>query len=50
MSDDIDVAVYRYYYPLGVKQVITLGSSAFIGEVDESTVVKYPLAPSRDIS
>lgn len=45
MSDDIDVVVYRHYYPPGVKRVIASGSSAFIGEIDESTVIKYPLAP-----
>jgi hypothetical protein len=50
MSDNADVAVYRHYYPPGVKRVIASGSSAFIGEVDESTVVKYPLASGGDMS
>ena len=50
MSDDTDIAVYRHYYPPGVKRVIASGSSAFIGEVDESTVIKYPLTPSGDMS
>ena len=50
MSNDADIAVYRHYYLLGVKQVIDSGSSAFIGEVNKSTVVKYPLALSGDIS
>ena len=50
MSDDADVVVYRHYYTPGVKRVIASGSSAFIGEVDESTVLKYPLAPGGDVS
>ena len=50
MSHDADVVVYRHYYPPGVKRVIASGSSAFIGEVDGSTVLKYPLAPGGDAS
>jgi len=45
MSEDeeMDVLVYHQYYPSGVKQVLASGTSAFIGEVDESTIFKYPL-------
>lgn len=50
MSDDADVKIYRHYCPPGVKRVIASGSSAFIGEVDESTVLNYPLEPSGDMS
>ena len=44
------MVVYRHYYPPGVKRVIASGTSAFIGEVDESTVLKYPLDPGGDVS
>ena len=50
MSDDAEIIVYRHYCPPGVKRVIASGSSAFIGEVDEVTVLKYPLAPGGDTS
>jgi hypothetical protein len=30
--------------------VLASGSSAFLGEVDESTVLKYPHAPNQDIN
>lgn len=45
MSEDeeLDVLVYHQYYPSGVKRVLASGTSAFIGEVDESTIFKYPL-------
>ncbi|OQE24993.1 hypothetical protein PENFLA_c009G06491 [Penicillium flavigenum] len=39
------VFVYQVYCPPTVEQVITSGGSAFVGEVDETTVMKYPLAP-----
>ncbi|GCB26214.1 fibroblast growth factor receptor 2 [Aspergillus awamori] len=41
------VKEYREYCPPGVKHVIASGGSAWIGEVDESTVLKYPLAPDN---
>ncbi|KFY87604.1 hypothetical protein V500_06870 [Pseudogymnoascus sp. VKM F-4518 (FW-2643)] len=44
----MEVAVYRHYCP-DVKRVIATGTSAFIGEVDKSTVLKYPLSPSGDV-
>jgi hypothetical protein len=50
MLDDANVAVYRHYYPLGVKRVIASRSNAFIGEVNKFTVIKYPLAPGGNIS
>ncbi|KAL3470234.1 kinase-like protein [Aspergillus californicus] len=53
MWDDAEVdqvVIYKQYCPPNVKQVIASGSSAFIGEVDESTVMKYPLVPSGDMS
>lgn len=49
MSDD-EIVIYRHYCPPGVKRVIASGGSAFIGEVDEATVLKYPLAPNGDMS
>ncbi|ORY58518.1 uncharacterized protein BCR38DRAFT_447532 [Pseudomassariella vexata] len=50
MSDNEDVVIYRCYCPPGVKRVIASGNSAFIGEVDDSTVLKYPLSPNDDMS
>ncbi|CDM38314.1 hypothetical protein DTO013E5_10005 [Penicillium roqueforti] len=50
MLDDAEVVIYRHYCPPGVKKVIASGSSAFIGEVDDLTVMKYPLAPGGDMS
>jgi len=32
----------KRYFPLGVKGIITIGGSCWIGEVDDSTVLKYP--------
>lgn len=44
MSDDfVEVHEYHQYCPPGVQRVIAWGSSAWVGEVDESTVLKYPL-------
>lgn len=50
MSDDAEEIIYRHYCPQGVKRVIASGSSAFVGEVDDSTVLKYPLTPGGDMS
>jgi hypothetical protein len=44
------VFVYQVYCPPTVKEVIASGTSAFVGEVDGSTVMKYPLAPGGDMS
>lgn len=49
MSDD-EVVEFRYYFPSGVQRVLAAGTSAFIGEVDDSTVLKYPLEPGGDRS
>jgi hypothetical protein len=50
MSNDSDptVTIYQQYCPRGVKRVLASGSSAFIGEIDDSTVFKYPLAPGGE--
>lgn len=52
MSDDTEqnITIYQHYCPQGVKDVLAAGSSAFIGEVDEFTVIKYPLAPGGDMT
>lgn len=49
MSDQ-EVVEYRYYCPSGVQRILAAGTSAFIGEVDNSTVLKYPLEPGGDRS
>lgn len=49
MLEGIEVVVYKHYHPPGIKRVLAPGSSAFIGEIDESTVLKYPLAPGGDM-
>ncbi|KAK6225183.1 hypothetical protein QIS74_01230 [Colletotrichum tabaci] len=49
-EDDEDVIVYRHYCPPEVKRVLASGGSAFIGEVNDSTVLKYPLSPNGDMS
>ncbi|KAF2803179.1 kinase-like protein [Mytilinidion resinicola] len=52
MENDKDptITIYQHYCPPGVKRVLASGSSAFIGEVDDSTVFKYPLAPGGDMT
>lgn len=50
MLDDTEVIIHRHYCPPEVKKVIASGSSAFIGEVDDLTVMKLPLAPGGDMS
>lgn len=47
MPDGRRVFIYNSYYPPGVKKILASGTSAFVGEVDESTVLKYPLAPDN---
>ncbi|KAK4239316.1 kinase-like domain-containing protein [Achaetomium macrosporum] len=44
------VTIYQHYCPPRVKRVMASGMSAFIGEVDDSTVFKYPLAPGGDMT
>ncbi|KAG5928505.1 hypothetical protein E4U42_000536 [Claviceps africana] len=51
MSDPEPVEVHYYmYHPPGVDKVLASGSSAFIGQVDDSTVLKYTLKPGGDAS
>lgn len=45
-----EVVEYRQYCPAGVRRVLASGTSAFIGEVDESTILKYPLEPGGDMT
>ena len=47
---ECEVVEYHYYCLKGVRRVLASGSSAFIGEVDESIIVKYSLVPDGDIS
>ncbi|KAG6354099.1 hypothetical protein INS49_005070 [Diaporthe citri] len=47
---ECEVVEYRYYYPPGVQRMVACGTSAFIGEVDDSTVLKYPLEPGGDLT
>ncbi|KJZ71538.1 hypothetical protein HIM_09076 [Hirsutella minnesotensis 3608] len=49
MSDP-EVIEYHYYYPPGVHRILASGTSAFIGQVDESTVLKYTLERGGDSS
>ncbi|KAH8729156.1 kinase-like domain-containing protein [Ilyonectria robusta] len=44
-----EVVEYHFYCPPGVQRVLACGSSAFIGEVDDSTILKYPLEPGGDM-
>jgi serine/threonine protein kinase len=47
MSDEI--VIIKHYYPPGVKEIIGAGTFSFIGAVDESTVLKYPLVSGDDM-
>jgi serine/threonine protein kinase len=47
---DLEVVEYHHYCPAGVRRVLATGTSAFIGEVDDSTILKYPLEPGGDMS
>lgn len=44
-----EVVHYYHYLPQPVQKVLASGSYAFIGLVDESTVLKYPLDPNDDM-
>lgn len=52
MIDDngeiVHVHHYYQYCPPGVKHVLSSGTSAWIGEVDDSTVFKYPKDPEQE--
>ncbi|KAK4064304.1 hypothetical protein Purlil1_14103 [Purpureocillium lilacinum] len=41
---------YHQYRPPGVRSVLNFGSSSFIGEIDEETILKYPLENGGDLS
>lgn len=41
---------YFHYHPGDVQRVIATGTSAFVGVVDDSTVLKYPLEPGGDLA
>lgn len=45
-----EIVEYHYYCPAGVQQVLATGTSAFIGVVDDLTVLKYPLELGGDMS
>ncbi|KND86423.1 putative serine/threonine-protein kinase/receptor [Tolypocladium ophioglossoides CBS 100239] len=49
MSDP-EVVEYHQYFPHGLHHVLASGTSAFIGEVDGLTILKYPLEPGGDMS
>lgn len=44
------VHYYYQYYPPGVTKVLGSGASTWIGIVDDSTVLKYPLDPGGDMT
>ena len=47
---EYEIVEYRHYCPPGVQQVLASGTSAFIGAVDDFTILKYPLKPGGDMS
>lgn len=47
---DSEVVEYHHYCPPGVRRVLASGTSAFIGEVDDLTILKYPLEPGGDMT
>ncbi|RJE17565.1 Protein tyrosine kinase [Aspergillus sclerotialis] len=51
MDDQIPdtITICQRYCPPGVKRILATGTNTYIGEVDDSTVLKYPLIPGRDI-
>jgi hypothetical protein len=49
-SSSPSVTYYQQYCPPGVKKVLATGSSAYIGDIDDSTVLKYPLSPGGEMS
>ncbi|KAJ6438870.1 ABC transporter CDR4 [Purpureocillium lavendulum] len=46
----MNVIKYHHYNPPGVRRVLASGTSAFIGEVDGKTILKYPLERGGDLS
>lgn len=50
-TDNLALETYIYeYMPPGVQRIIGIGSSAFIGAIDEYTVLKYPLQQGGDVA
>ncbi|KAM3426053.1 hypothetical protein MY4824_010113 [Beauveria thailandica] len=47
---ELEVVEYHHYFPHGVYRILASGTSAFIGQVDDSTVLKYPLERFGDAS
>jgi serine/threonine protein kinase len=47
-SDSCHVIEINLYYPENVKDVLGMGSSCFIGLVNDTTVMKYPHHPNDD--
>ncbi|KAF1981943.1 kinase-like protein [Aulographum hederae CBS 113979] len=43
------VRVISRYYPLGVKEIIGHGLSSWIGVIDDTTVLKYPVVPGEEV-
>jgi hypothetical protein len=41
---DVTTFVYPRWCPPNVKRILATGSTAFVGEIDDHTVLKYPLA------
>ena len=50
IDSDCEVVEYYHYFPQGVRRILASGTSAFIGEVDSSTILKYPLERGGDLS
>ncbi|KAF6824707.1 hypothetical protein CMUS01_10119 [Colletotrichum musicola] len=50
MAEEQEVIVIERYCPPGVKNIIAAGGSAFIGEVDDCTVLKYALRAGDELT
>ncbi|KAK0886864.1 hypothetical protein LTR02_017749 [Friedmanniomyces endolithicus] len=48
-TSEPDVIYYTHYCPPGVHRVIANGTATFVGEVDDTTVLKYPAEPGGDL-
>ncbi|PNY23532.1 Serine/threonine protein kinase [Tolypocladium capitatum] len=46
----LEVVEFRHYCPTRVHRVLASGTSAFIGEVDDSTILTYTLEPGSGLS
>jgi len=45
---DYEVVEYHHYCSPGVRRVLASRTSAFIGEVDDSTILEYPVEPGAE--